>query len=155
MNRAPNPLPARAQRKDAGGGRAAQRAPVAGAGFQNPPFPPYTLFSSLPGVHAATVALLAEAADVAYDASALTPPDLVAAVGGAGFSATVESVVRSADTTAEVVTLAVDGLSCASCSAAVERVLGELRGVTRASASAVSARGVRWGVERGQPLLRR
>ena len=97
--------------------------------------PPF--FSALPGVHAAAVALLAEAADVAYDAAALTPSDLVAAVGRAGFAASVDSVTRAGPAaTAETITLSVTGLSCAACSGAVEAALTALPGVTRASVSA-------------------
>ena len=50
------------------------------------PLSSYSL-SSLPGIRAASVALLAEAAEVTYDASTLSPDDLVAAVGAAGFTA--------------------------------------------------------------------
>ena len=112
-------------------------------------FPPST--SALPGVHAAAVALLAEAADVAYDAAALTPSDLVAAVGRSGFAASVDSVTRGGpEATAETITLSVTGLSCAACSGAVEAALTSLPGVIRASVSAPLGR-ANVGVAAGGP----
>ena len=95
----------------------------------------YYSLSSLPGIRAASVALLAEAAEVTYDASTLSPDDLVAAVGAAGFTAALSSVERALPS-AETVRLRVTGMSCASCSSAVEKALAALPGVARASASA-------------------
>ena len=91
--------------------------------------------SALPGVHSASVALLQEAAEVTFDASFLKPADLIAAVDGVGFRAAVAGVSRAAGVS-EIVRLEVKGMSCASCSGAVERALLKVPGVAAATVSA-------------------
>ena len=101
-----------------------------------PPFPSiHSSNSALPGVHSASVALLQEAAEVIFDASVLKPSDLIAAVDGVGFRAAVAGVARAQAVT-EIVRLEVRGMSCASCSGAVERALLKVPGVASATVSA-------------------
>jgi len=103
----------------------------------------FTSFSSLslsfcrsvPGVQTASVALLHEVAQVTFDAGAIGPPDLVAAVEAAGFRASVGECLPVAAVTFEVVRLAVAGMTCAACAAAVEAALAAVPGVVSASVS--------------------
>ena len=65
----------------------------------------------------------------------LKPSDLIAAVDGVGFRAAVAGVARAQAIT-EIVRLEVRGMSCASCSGAVERALLKVPGVASATVSA-------------------
>ncbi len=76
----------------------------------------------LPGVDAASVNLAAEQASVTYDAGLLSAADIAAAVGGAGFSVLNRTVE-----------LAIEGMTCASCSSRIEKTLGKLPGVVSAT----------------------
>jgi Cu+-exporting ATPase len=76
----------------------------------------------LPGVDAASVNLAAEQASVTYDAGLLSAADIAAAIGGAGFSVPNQTVE-----------LAIEGMTCASCSGRIEKALGKLPGVVLAT----------------------
>ena len=85
-------------------------------------------------MQAASVALLHEAAQVTFDAGAVGPADLMAAVEAAGFRAALAECAP-APGVAEVVRLRVEGMTCAACAAAVEAALAGLPGVASASVS--------------------
>lgn len=78
----------------------------------------------LEGVEEANVNLATEKLSITYDPGALTVEDIQAAVEKAGFKANTESVSK---------TLSVEGMTCASCSNAVERVTRRLEGVEEAN----------------------
>jgi Cu+-exporting ATPase len=76
----------------------------------------------LDGVQSATVNLASEKAKVAYDPGVLAVADLSAAIEKAGFSVPPEEV-----------RLDIGGMTCASCSARIEKVLRRVPGVISAS----------------------
>ncbi|HJN22841.1 MAG TPA: heavy metal translocating P-type ATPase [Rhodospirillales bacterium] len=76
----------------------------------------------LPGVDSATVNLASEQASVTYDAGLLSAADIAAAIDGAGFSVP-----------NQMVELAIEGMTCASCSGRIEKALGKLPGVVSAT----------------------
>lgn len=76
----------------------------------------------VPGVVEANVNLATERATVQYDADKATLGAMVAAVADAGYTIPTEKVV-----------LPIGGMTCASCSANVERALKKLSGVVEAS----------------------
>ena len=78
--------------------------------------------TALPGVSRASANLAAERGSVQYDPAAVTPAALVRAVAEAGFVPGVEKV-----------TIPVNGISCASCVATIERALREAPGVVSAT----------------------
>ncbi len=77
--------------------------------------------AALPGVSAANVNLATETADVDFDATT-DPASIAAAIHKAGY-----------ETLDETVTLAVSGMTCASCVGRVERALGAAPGVRAAN----------------------
>lgn len=74
----------------------------------------------LEGVSSASVNLATEKLNIQYDESKLTIDDIQSAVDKAGYKAITETVQK---------TLKVEGMTCASCAKAVERVTGKLEGV--------------------------
>ena len=81
------------------------------------------------GVREAAVNLATEEATVRYDPGAVTPEALLAAIRGSGYQ----------PVTAEA-TLAVQGMTCANCSARVERKLQGLDGVVEANVNLATER---------------
>jgi Cu+-exporting ATPase len=75
----------------------------------------------VPGVRAATVNLAAERASIRYDPSQAAPHALIRAVADAGFTPVVERIA-----------IPVEGISCAACTATIERALSETAGVISA-----------------------
>eukprot|EP00798_Chlamydomonas_sp_ICE-L_P022123 gene22123-29183_t len=88
-----------------------------------------------PGVTRATVALLQETAEVEFDENKVSAEALAEAVEDVGFEAAVVSIVSSKQPILEVVQLQVVGMTCSACSSAVEGVLMQCRGVSKASVS--------------------
>ena len=78
--------------------------------------------SKLNGVVDAAVNLAAETADVRFDADKLSPSDVKAAIEKTGFSVPERGIE-----------LSIDGMTCASCVARVEKALAKLDGVSAAS----------------------
>jgi len=76
---------------------------------------------SVVGVDGASVNLLTERATVDHDGT-VDSSDLIAAVAAAGFQAYLERKAQSVE-------LQIDGMTCASCSQAVERALAQVDGV--------------------------
>ena len=87
------------------------------------------VLTKLPGVVETTVNLAAERADVTFDADTVSPADIAAAVGRAGFHVP-----------SEVKELAITGMTCASCVARVESVLGQAPGVSSAQVNLATER---------------
>ena len=85
--------------------------------------------SALEGVDAATVNLVTERATVAYDPGRVTPAALAETVERAGYG------VRP-----DTVTLPVGGMTCAACSARVERALEAVDGVLEAGVNLATER---------------
>jgi Cu+-exporting ATPase len=78
--------------------------------------------SRVPGISAATVNFALEQADVTVDPDQLTPADVAAAVGRAGFSVPDETI-----------DFALDGMTCAACATRSEKVLSRVPGVSSAT----------------------
>ncbi|MDH5749937.1 MAG: heavy metal translocating P-type ATPase [Rhodospirillales bacterium] len=76
---------------------------------------------NLPGVETASVNLATEKADVTYDEGKVTSGEIADAIGRAGFSVP-----------AQTVELAIEGMTCASCVARVEKALLNIPGVESA-----------------------
>ncbi len=87
--------------------------------------------SRMPGVAKATVNLAAEKLAVSYDPAVLDEAGIVAAVEGAGYGAVPLSAAPPAALSGRI-TLAITGMTCASCSAVIEKTLSRLPGVTSA-----------------------
>ena len=83
----------------------------------------------LPGVTEANVNLTAENLHLSYDESQVSLENVVKAVDDAGYKAVIPS---------QHVQLEVQGMTCASCSATVERVVGKLPGVQNANVNLAS-----------------
>ncbi len=79
------------------------------------------VIGKLPGIEQASVNLATKHADVAYDPASVGPADITAAIVKAGFSVPPQSFE-----------IAIDGMTCASCSGRVEKALGKLEGVREA-----------------------
>jgi P-type Cu+ transporter len=86
----------------------------------------------LPGVGEAVVNLAAEKLTVRYDSEAVDAASIVSAVEGAGYGA-----VPLSDGPGHAgggrIALAITGMTCASCSAVIEKTLGRLAGVSSAT----------------------
>lgn len=74
----------------------------------------------LPGVETSSVNFATEKLNIAYDPAQTTPQAITAAIEKAGYKAALPSVTQ---------TFGVEGMTCASCSGAVERVTKKLPGV--------------------------
>ncbi len=83
----------------------------------------------LDGVTEANVNLATEQATIRFDPSALTPIQVLDAIKGAGY----EPVVAETE-------LSVTGMTCAACSARVERALGRVEGVLAANVNLATER---------------
>ncbi|PKO57767.1 MAG: hypothetical protein CVU24_18370, partial [Betaproteobacteria bacterium HGW-Betaproteobacteria-18] len=90
--------------------------------------------SKLPGVTGATVNLATERLTATYDPAVADVAAIAAAVKSAGYEPMpLEAAAPAGSGSVGKVTLAVMGMTCASCSAVVEKTLGKLAGVTTAS----------------------
>jgi P-type Cu+ transporter len=83
----------------------------------------------LDGVSEANVNLATEQATIRFDPAALTPMQVLDAIKGAGY----EPVVAETE-------LSVTGMTCAACSARVERALGRVEGVLAANVNLATER---------------
>lgn len=88
---------------------------------------------ALPGVSHAVVSLTTQQAEVAFSPAQLSTQQLVGAVEDAGFEAAVLAARES-----NVQLLAVGGMTCSSCSAAVEAALARSPGVLHAAVNLVA-----------------
>jgi Cu+-exporting ATPase len=87
--------------------------------------------SRLPGVESAVVNLAAEKLAVRHDPALLDEAGIVAAVDAAGYGA-VPLAAGAATAESGRLTLAITGMTCASCSAVIEKTLARLPGVLSA-----------------------
>ncbi len=94
------------------------------------------VLAQVPGVRAANVSLAAERAEVSYDPTAADPAAVAAAVAKAGFAVP-----------ARRWTLSIGGMTCAACSARLEKVLGRVPGVTSAQVNLATERAAVEGLE--------
>ncbi len=85
----------------------------------------------LPGIASATVNLAAEKLAVTYDSARISPGDIVAAVEGAGYGATL--LDEAAPAPGGTVRLGILGMTCSSCQAVVEKTLSRVDGVRSAA----------------------
>ena len=93
--------------------------------------------TKVPGVTEASVNLATERATVTYNPRQTDPNALVKSVEVAGYGATVQPQDEPL-----AVTLAVTGMTCASCVRRVERALGKVPGVEQASVNLATERAV-------------
>ena len=91
------------------------------------------VLSKTDGVASAEVNLTTETLRVQYDESKLDFDKLQSIVEGAGYGLVAPQVLKHAE-------LGVDGMTCASCSAAVERALKKLDGVSDPSVNLATNR---------------
>ncbi|HPY95554.1 MAG TPA: copper ion binding protein, partial [Clostridia bacterium] len=82
--------------------------------------------SRLPGMENASVNLATEKMNVSFDDRQLSPEDISAAVAKAGYTAREEVSLSR-------VSLPIGGMTCASCSARIEKVLSKMPGMEKAS----------------------
>ena len=78
--------------------------------------------SQVPGIESAAVNFALEQADVAVDPDQVSPADVAAAVGRAGFAVPDEEIV-----------FALDGMTCGACAVRSEKVLSRVPGVSAAN----------------------
>ncbi len=88
--------------------------------------------SRMPGVASAGVNLATERLAVTFDPSLTSEEEIATAVGGAGYSATLMEQQAGGSGQGQV-TLGILGMTCASCSAVVEKTLAKVPGVTSAT----------------------
>lgn len=86
-----------------------------------------------PGIHSVKVALLAERGVIEYDPNVWDPDKLVEEISDIGFDATLIPPAR-----VDAVTLRIYGMTCSSCTSAVESGLREFPGVTSVAVSLVT-----------------
>eukprot|EP00884_Botryococcus_braunii_P009380 jgi/Botrbrau1/18443/Bobra.0072s0030.1 len=93
---------------------------------------------SLAGVEKASVSLTLNQAEVEYTPALVTEDDLVTAIADMGFEAEVlnRGQVKSSDT----LVLAIEGMTCSSCSSAVEMALQGVTGVRSAAVNLLAGR---------------
>jgi Cu+-exporting ATPase len=84
---------------------------------------------AVPGVHAVSVNLANERADIDLDPARAQPADIAAAIARAGYSVPEQEIE-----------LAVLGMTCASCVARVEKALAKVPGVARAEVNLANER---------------
>jgi Cu+-exporting ATPase len=84
-----------------------------------------------PGIAKATVNLALERLSVTYDPAVIDPAGIVATVEGIGYGAAPLNEAPALSAQGHVV-LAITGMTCASCSAVIEKTLGKLHGVDAA-----------------------
>ncbi|MBF0267589.1 MAG: copper-translocating P-type ATPase [Alphaproteobacteria bacterium] len=87
------------------------------------------VLNRLPGMEAAAVNLAGETAELRFDAAQLSAARAVEAIGKAGFSVP-----------SEVFDLNITGMTCAACSARLEKVLSKVQGVSLASVNLATER---------------
>jgi len=87
--------------------------------------------AKVPGVHAASVNLAAERATLAYDPYQVGVDAIAKTIQELGYAVPVERL-----------TLAIQGMSCASCVATIERAFRAVPGVIRASVNLATEKGV-------------
>jgi Cu+-exporting ATPase len=87
------------------------------------------VLAKVPGVSQAAVNLAGEQATIRFDKTQVTPLRLAEAVAGAGFSVP-----------SDTIELSIGGMTCASCSARLERVLGKVPGVVKAEVNLATER---------------
>ncbi|MHA1598478.1 MAG: heavy metal translocating P-type ATPase, partial [Alphaproteobacteria bacterium] len=87
------------------------------------------VLGKLPGIETANVNLAMEVADVTFDADAVASGDIVGAITKAGFKVP-----------SKAYELAITGMTCASCSGRIEKVLGALDGVEAAEVNLATER---------------
>lgn len=80
--------------------------------------------SKLPGMKEASVNLATEKLSVTFDETQLTEEDIITAVDQAGYQVVTEGTHLQYD---------IDGMTCASCSQTIEKVVGKLNGVKTAA----------------------
>ncbi|XP_019862991.1 PREDICTED: copper-transporting ATPase 1-like [Amphimedon queenslandica] len=86
--------------------------------------------ASKPGVYSATVALLAEKADVSYDPNVTDPDKISSAILGLGYNAQLLSQGEGLES--GTVDLEVTGMTCSSCVHLIERTLHATDGIEKA-----------------------
>ncbi len=91
--------------------------------------------SGLDGVEHCEVNIATEKMNIRFDESKLDFDRIARAVSGAGYTLAEEKSTRQVE-------LAIDGMTCASCSAAVERAASKLEGVVKAQVNIATNRGV-------------
>ena len=80
------------------------------------------VLNKLDGVNSATVNLMAKKATVDYDESKISVDDFIHSIEKAGFSVPLS-----------VMKISIEGMTCAACSARIEKVLNKLPGVKKAT----------------------
>jgi Cu+-exporting ATPase len=88
------------------------------------------MLRSQAGIHSIKVALLAERGVVEYDPFVWTPEKIVNEISDIGFDATEIPIARC-----DMVTLRIFGMTCGSCTSAIETGLREMPGVTSVAVS--------------------
>lgn len=88
------------------------------------------MLRSQTGIHSIKVALLAERGVVEYDPSVWTPEKIINEISDIGFDATEIPMARS-----DMVTLRIYGMTCGSCTSAVESGLRGMPGITSVAVS--------------------
>ncbi|KAJ3542134.1 hypothetical protein NM688_g6004 [Phlebia brevispora] len=84
-----------------------------------------SMLRTQPGIHSVKVALLAERGVVDYDPEKWTPDKITNEISDIGFDASIIPPAR-----ADTVTLRIYGMTCSSCTSAVEKGLSALPGIT-------------------------
>jgi Cu+-exporting ATPase len=92
------------------------------------------------GVQAADVNFALARATVHYDPAVAEPDALRRAVEEAGYTVTAMETPPSRPAPEARIELALEGMSCAACAARIERALGQVPGVARASVNFATAR---------------